>query len=152
MDSSYRIRAATVADQQEVNDALVASGVDAWAGFLGEERIVRANADRDHPANLVAEDERGVFGFVAWESATGEITRLYVHPRAQRRGAGRALLDQALAELRAAGCPTAWLNTEERNHGTRTFYRRLGWSEEGPPRVRMWQGVRLVEPLFVIRL
>jgi ribosomal protein S18 acetylase RimI-like enzyme len=134
-----------------IRDALVASGIDAWGGFLDEDLIARA-VGREQPADLVAEDEDGVFGFVAWDAGTGEITRLYVHPRAQGRGAGAALLDRALGELRAAGLRTAWLNTEERNHGARRFYERLGWVEEGRPRVRDWHGVRLVEPRYAKRL
>ena len=64
-------------------------------------------------------------------------------------GAGRALLDRALDELRAAGCTQAWLNTEARNERARRIYERLGWREEGEPRVRDWHGAELVEPRYV---
>ena len=93
-----------------------------------------------------------MFAFVAWDEATGEIERLFTHPRGQRRGAGRALLNRAVDALRAAGCTQAWLNTEVRNQGARRFYERQGWTEEGPPRVREWHGARLVEPRYVKRL
>ena len=42
----------------------------------------------------VAVADEGVVGFVAYDDA--EVTWLYVHPEAQRRGAGRALLRRAL--------------------------------------------------------
>lgn len=131
---------------------LLAAALDAWSSFLGAERIEAANRGRKHPADLVAEDENGVFAFVSWNEATGEIDRLYTHPRAQRHGAGRELLARALNALRAAGLSEAWLNTEERNRGARAFYEHQGWVEEGPPRVRHWHGARLVEPRYVKRL
>ena len=102
--------------------------------------------------DLVAVDDHGVFALVAWDAATGEIQRLYTHPRGQGRGAGRALLDRALDALRAAGSTEAWLNTEERNERARRFYEHHGWIEDGPARVREWHGARLVEPRYVKRL
>jgi len=148
----YEIRPATDDDIDAIADVLLAAGLDAWAEFLGAERITAANRDYRHPADLVAVDDEGVFAFVAWNETTGEIDRLYTHPRGQRRGAGRALLDRALDALRAAGCEEAWLNTEARNAGARQFYEALGWREDGPPRVRDWHGARLVEPRYVKRL
>lgn len=131
---------------------LLAAGLEAWESFLGPGRIEAANRGRRHPADLVAVDHEGVFAFVAWDAESGEITRLYTHPRAQGRGAGSRLLECALDALRAAGCSEAWLNTEERNVGARRFYERQGWIEEGPPRVRDWHGARLVEPRYAKRL
>jgi ribosomal protein S18 acetylase RimI-like enzyme len=128
------------------------AGLEAWGSFLGAERIEAANRDREHPADLVAEDDEGVFAFVAWDAESGEITRLYTHPRGQGRGAGAALLNRAVEALRAAGRREAWLNTEGRNVAARRFYERQGWVEEGPPRVRDWHGARLVEPRYVKRL
>ena len=90
-----------------------------------------------------------MFAFVAWDAATGEILRLFTHPRGQSRGAGAALLDRALGALREVGRTQAWLNTEERNEGARAFYERNGWRVEGPPRVRDRHGVRLCEPRYV---
>src|SRR5689334_16284622 len=146
------IRPATPADAGAISEVLLAAALDAWSSFLGAERIEAANRGRTHPAVLVAEDEHGVFAFVSWNEATGEIDRLYTHPRGQRRGAGRELLGRALDALRLAGLSEAWLNTEERNGAARTFYEHEGWVEDGPPRVRDWHGARLVEPRYVKRL
>lgn len=148
----FRIRCATSSDGEAISAVLVAAGLQAWGPFLGHDRIEAANRGRRHPADLVAVDDEGVFAFVAWDEETGEITRLYTHPRGQGRGAGRRLLDCALDALRAAGCREAWLNTEERNVAARRFYERQGWVERGPPRVRHWHGARLVEPRYVKRL
>lgn len=152
MSAPFRIRPAVASDAAAVSDALLSAGLAAWSEWLGEERIRAANTDRTHPANLVAEDDEGVFAFVAWDVGTGEITRLYTHPRGQRRGAAAALLQRAGEELRAAGVTEGWLHTEQRNSGAREFYESQGWSEEGAPLVREWHGTTLVEPRLVKRL
>ena len=152
MSGRFGIRRATPADADAVSAVLLEAGLDAWASFLGAERIDTANRGVEHPADLVAVDDEGVFAFVAWDAATGEITRLYTHPRGQRRGAARELLARAEDALRAAGRAEAWLNTEERNRGARRFYESQGWVEDGPPRIRDWHGARLVEPRYVKRL
>ena len=146
---SWTIRAATPADAEAVSAVLAAAGIAAWGAFLGRERIEQANRGRRHPADLVAVDDAGVLAFVAWDSDTGEILRLYTHPRAWGRGAGQALLERALDALRQAGCSQAWLNTEERNVDARRFYERRGWREEGPVRAREWHGALLREPRYV---
>jgi ribosomal protein S18 acetylase RimI-like enzyme len=150
--AGWRIRPARPGDAAAITAVLLAAGLEAWADFLGAERIEAANRGRQHQADLVAVDDGGVFAFVAWDATTGEIQRLSTHPRAKGRGAGRALLDRALDALRAAGHTEAWLNTEERNERARRFYERHGWRQEGPARVRDWQGARLVEPRYVKHL
>jgi ribosomal protein S18 acetylase RimI-like enzyme len=136
-------------DAPAISELLTASGVAAWGAFLGADRVKEATAGREHPADLVAVDDEGVLAFVAWDVVTGEIVRLYTHPRAWGRGAGRALLDRALDALRAAGLTQAWLNTEERNVRARDFYERHGWRQDGTARVRDWHGARLREPRYV---
>ena len=145
----FAIRAPSPAEVAAAADVLTEAGVEAWGDFLGEDRIRVATAGARHPVDLVAVDDGGVLGFVAWDERTGEILRLYTHPRAWGRGAGRALLDAALDALRTAGVRRAWLNTEGRNARARRFYERHGWREEGPPRVRDWHGAQLVEPRYV---
>ena len=149
VDGSWSIRPATAEDAQAIREVLTAAGVAAWSAFLGAERIRRATADAQHPADLVAVDDDGVFAFVAWDRVTGEILRLYTHPRGWGRGAGRALLDRALDALREAGLPQAWLNTEERNHRAIRFYEGHGWRLDGPARVRDWHGAVIREPRYV---
>jgi ribosomal protein S18 acetylase RimI-like enzyme len=144
-----QIRAATPDDAEAIGEILEAAGIAAWGEFLGRERIVLANMGYDHPAELVALDDDGVAGFVAWDEATGEVTRLYTHPRAWGRGLGTALLDRALEALRVAGHAQAWLYTEERNERGVRFYENRGWRVEGEPRRRDWHGARLFEPRYV---
>src|SRR5258706_16461731 len=99
----FRIRCATPSDDEAISAVLLAAALRAWGSFLGHDRIEAANHGRRYPADLVAVDDEGVFAFVAWDEETGEITRLYTHPRGQGRGAGRRLLGCALDALRAAG-------------------------------------------------
>jgi ribosomal protein S18 acetylase RimI-like enzyme len=148
-ERSWFIRPATPADADVISEILVAAGRVAWGPFLGEARVEGVNRGKLHPADLVAVDREGVLAFVAWNTATGEIERLYTHPRGWRRGAARALLERAVEALRAAGLEQAWLVTEERNEGARRFYESVGWRQAGPARVREWQGVRLCEPRYV---
>lgn len=121
----------------------------AWGGFVDAEQVEAAARARAQPADLVAADATGVVGFVAWDENTGEITRLYTHPRAWGRGVATELLDHALDALRAGGRSLAWLYTEERNERGRRFYEGRGWRIEGPPREREWQGARLREARYV---
>ena len=68
----------------------------------------------------VAEAEGEIIGFAAInENVLGHI---YVHPRAQGRGIGRALLDK-VKERRSDGF-TLW--THQPNEGARRFYEREG--------------------------
>jgi hypothetical protein len=69
-------------DAAAVADVLTAAGIAAWGAFLGAEHIETATRGAEQPADLVAVDAEGVLGFVAWDAATGEILRLYTHPRA----------------------------------------------------------------------
>lgn len=149
MTDGFWIRLAEPADADAIAGIVLRAGLAAWGSFLGADRIEEAIAGDRHPADAVAVDGRGVLAFVAWDERTGEITRLYTDPPAQGRGAGGALLEVALDALREAGHLQAWLHTEERNEEAVGFYLRHGWRIEGEPRVRDWNGARLVEPRLV---
>lgn len=149
MTQEWSLRPAVAEDAARVSEVLEEAGAAAWSDFLGEQRIRAATRGRRHPADVVAEDAEGVFGFVAWDPETGEILRLYTHPRRWGSGAARALLDAAVDALRAAGRTRAWLNTEARNERAIAFYERCGWRRDGDVRVRDWHGAELREPRFV---
>ena len=80
--ADWSLRPPAPEDAAAIADVLTAAGVAAWGGFLGAERIEAATRGADQPADLVAVDDDGLLGFVAWDAATGEILRLYTHPRA----------------------------------------------------------------------
>lgn len=85
---------------------------------------------RDNAIFLVAEDAGEIAGFACANHQTGLIWALFIDPAREGRGHGRALLDAALAGLKAAGHAQAWLET---GAGTRAerFYRRHGWRDRG---------------------
>ena len=60
-----------------------------------------------------------------------ELYALYVHPAWWSTGTGRALMDQVLAKVRAAGygCVTLWVL--EANARARRFYQRAGFIPDG---------------------
>lgn len=64
-------------------------------------------------------------------AGTGELYALYVHPDAWGSGAGRALMDAAVADLRDKGCTAVWLWVLEANNRARHFYTRYGFTETG---------------------
>lgn len=81
-------------------------------------------------AGFCAEEEGEVIGFSMAELETGWVFALFVHPKFEGRGAGRALLAAAVNSLRATGHRRAVLSTDP---GTRAFrfYDRAGWRYSG---------------------
>ncbi|MEY2685809.1 MAG: Protease synthase and sporulation negative regulatory protein 1 [Pseudomonadota bacterium] len=61
-----------------------------------------------------------------------ELVRLYVQPRAQGRGLGRALMAHAEARARKAGASGLWLTAWEHNTRALGFYDHLGYVDVGP--------------------
>ena len=99
----WTLRPAEPDDADAISDVMLEAGAKAWA-YLGEELIRTVNQGVHHPADVVAVDERGeVFAFVSWDTDTGEIVRLFTHPRGWGYGAGQALLEAACTALRSAG-------------------------------------------------
>lgn len=101
-----------------------------------DERVERFRAGLERPgvdaSVLVA--ERG--GEVVGEAVRvgSELRDLYVVPDAWGTGAGRALMDEVLAEIRAAGATEATLWVVEANARARRFYEREGWEPTGETR------------------
>ena len=68
----------------------------------------------------IAVERANVLGFLAIER--NYVDRLYVHPRAQRRGVGAALLARAIEV-----CPRGFsLHTHQKNAKARAFYEKWG--------------------------
>ncbi len=78
--------------------------------------------------------------------AVGQIHLLHVHPEAQGIGVGTLLLEDALAEMRAAGRSQAILWVLVANHRARRFYERHGWRSDGARRTE-----RHAIPVEVVR-
>jgi GNAT superfamily N-acetyltransferase len=129
-----------------------AAALDAWASFLGRERLAgnRQNdsqwAERIRKPGgrfLVTEDDAGIGAFAHWrllDERTGEIDLLYTHPRAQGTGLGRRLLERATWNLLCDGCREAVLWTEARNARALAMYRHNGWMPDGAVDARSYFG------------
>jgi GNAT superfamily N-acetyltransferase len=142
-----------------VFDAAVRAG---WT-YLGDvvDRPMFTPADRvrlvaDHaPPNvlLVATDQDGhVVGYVAAHPVDGELFLLFVHPAHGGRGIGRALLEAAHDQLRAAGCREAFLYTHERNERALTVYTSAGYQPDGSTRESDFHGTPIRELRLVKQL
>ncbi|MDO5726469.1 MAG: GNAT family N-acetyltransferase [Bowdeniella nasicola] len=59
-----------------------------------------------------------------------ELMAIYVHPAAQRRGAGQALLSKAKAAAKQLGCRRLVLWVLKNNSAGRTFFRHNGMRQE----------------------
>lgn len=78
----------------------------------------------------VAEELGSLTGFAGLDPQAASLWALFVDPRAERRGIGRALHDRMIREARSRGLDRLTLST---TGGTRAeeFYRRAGWSTAG---------------------
>jgi GNAT superfamily N-acetyltransferase len=81
----------------------------------------------------------------------GEVYAIYVDPPAQGRGLGRALLDAASAELRAAGFEPLVLWVLTANAQGRGFYQACGWRPDGETRPIDFDGTPVDELRYVLR-
>ena len=98
--------------------AAVQDGIVGYASF-GPERDV---LDMPWPYPLTpAGSEREV----------AELYALYVHPAWWSTGTGRALMDQVLAKVRAAGFASITLWVLEANARARRFYEKAGFAPDG---------------------
>ena len=81
---------------------------------------------------LVAEIDGAVVGTVmaGYDGHRGWINYLGVDPSCQRRGIGRALMDEAERLLRASGCPKINLQVRTANTAAIEFYRQIGFVQD----------------------
>jgi len=107
---------------------LVAVGEDgsAVAGYVsfGPERIV-------HLYTAGAQGSLPRFTEAGAAGEAGEVYAIYLDPGYWSTGAGRALMDAAVARLTAAGYARAVLWVLEGNARARRFYELAGWKPDG---------------------
>jgi len=87
---------------------------------------------RDPDLFWVAEDGGVVIGAViaGYDGVRGWLYHLAVVPARRGEGVAKALLNHAVAELRALGCPKVNLQVRGNNAGVVAFYGGLGWVED----------------------
>lgn len=81
---------------------------------------------------LVACDTGGIVATVmaGYDGHRGWINYLAVDPKHRRRGIGRAMMDEAEKELRAAGCPKINLQVRRTNTQVMAFYEKIGFQQD----------------------
>lgn len=123
MDEACRIRAASTADLGAVAAIEEAAFPDPWS--------VAAFRAHLHHLFLVAELDRRVIGYlVAWTAPPeAEILNVAVDRGVRRRGAGRALLGEALHQLGSSGVSTVFLEVRPSNAAARALYQSAGFRE-----------------------
>jgi ribosomal protein S18 acetylase RimI-like enzyme len=145
--SAVDIRRATPEDAAAVAVVQVRGHRFAYAGLLPQPAsdelwiaqrtlVWRGELAADHPRHtFIAERDGDAVGFVTCgpsdDGASGEVFAIYLEPAVVGSGVGRALMDHALASLRARGCADALLWVLEENARARAFYERGGWSLDG---------------------
>lgn len=125
-------------------------------------RILRWREWLDTAPPWVAESDEGeVIGFAGWGAsrdedaepgATGELMTIYVLAQHWGSGAGRRLMEAALASLRREGYREATLWVLEGNGRARRFYEAGGWIADGAAKHDQREGFTLHEIRYRIRL
>ncbi|HKY54362.1 MAG TPA: GNAT family N-acetyltransferase [Anaerolineales bacterium] len=127
--SGIRIRKMTEADLPEVEKTDAASFTPLWQNPLDTLR----RAFSQTLFATVAEDEKGIVGY---QLTTGgrthaHLARLAVHPSAQGRGAGRALLVELFGRLTQMGVTRLTVNTQSDNDASLGLYQKMGFVRTG---------------------
>lgn len=105
--------------------------VDAFAARLAEPQRRFVLACRGDGLLGFAEVLAAALPAPAGDVRGAELVRLYVQPRAQRSGLGRALLARAEQLATAAALPWLWLTAWEGNARALAFYARMGYADIG---------------------
>lgn len=88
-----------------------------------------------HGCVLLAEEDHMVLGCVAMRQATPDICemkRLYVRPAARGKQLGRKLVEQLIADARAAGYREMRLDVQEKSLSARKLYADFGFAPAEP--------------------
>ena len=147
-----RIRVAVPADARPIAEIHVRSWQAAYRGQLTDDYLDGLSVDdrlEQHRHSLeqplaewrtwVAEDGGDAAGFAVTGPSqdadagdrTGEVYAIYLVPDRVGTGAGRALLEHAVGDLRERGFEAATLWVLETNERARRFYERAGWVHDG---------------------
>ena len=95
--------------------------------------VVEGTLAREGARTWVVEVRGAIAAFCMADAWQGTVFALFVHPSAEGRGYGRALLREAEAWLFGAGWETLWLQTgADPSFRAHRLYRAAGWSLVGP--------------------
>jgi ribosomal protein S18 acetylase RimI-like enzyme len=146
MAESVHCRRAVPEDGRAIATAHVLAWQHAYAGLIPDDYLSSLSIDESHerrkarlalidPNLFVGELDGEVVGFCAIGPSVdpaagphvGKIEGINFHPRAWRRGVGRALLSLCADMLREHGYTEATLWVLEGNERARHFYAACGW-------------------------
>jgi GNAT superfamily N-acetyltransferase len=161
-DRSLSVRAAVPGDANSIAVVHAAAARDAYRDLMPREYLTRWDveslrevwnlipADTDWPrrGTFVAEDNGQIVGFVRIGPAShddasedvGAVKALYVLSEMWGMGAGRVLMQQAVATLREAHFNEATLWVLGANARARRFYEAAGWFVDGTERTDELRG------------
>jgi RimJ/RimL family protein N-acetyltransferase len=120
----------------------------------------RAGFDEMHWSDLLAQKHRWTWVAVDGESDrvvglvsvrpgderdAGHVGYLFNDPSDWGRGAGRALLEAAIDEIRSRGLARATLRVPVHNERARRLYERNGFADTGGRRINKWLGFEMAE-------
>jgi GNAT superfamily N-acetyltransferase len=156
-----RVRDAVPDDAEAIARVQVRSAQDGFAGIFTAEALAsldpgpRVALWRER-LPLVAEEEGEIVGFAhvgpSDEEPVGEVYRLFVLPERWGTGVGRALMERALEQLRAAGFAEATLWVHQDNPRARRFYEAGGWRLDGAEKELEQFDIRVTEVRYRISL
>ena len=156
-----QVRPARVDDAAAIADAHTRAWQAAYEHVFGAENLATIDSERRRSwwerrvregleTVLVAETEGRVVAFASLgadrdDAARGELYAIYALPEAWGSGAGRALLEASVEELREGGYREAILWVLDDNPRARRFYEREGWSPDGGAKTDAFFGIRVTE-------
>ena len=157
------VRRAIVDDAPQIGRVHIASWRVTYAS-LGEEFLASLDVDErvalwtrvlteGESQTFVAVADNAIVAFVnvrpsrdeGAAPSTGEVVAIYAAPEAWGTGAGRALMDAAVAELAAHGFTDAILWVLDTNARARRFYELAGWVPDGAEKDEVWRGAPIHE-------
>ncbi len=157
------VRRATLADAPAIGRVHIASWRVTYAS-LGEEFLASLDVDErialwtrvlgeGESETFVAVHDDTVVAFVNLRASRdegaapsiGEVVAIYAAPAAWGTGAGRALMDAAVAELRTLGFTDAILWVLDTNARARRFYELAGWIPDGAEKDEVWRSAPIHE-------
>jgi ribosomal-protein-alanine N-acetyltransferase len=126
--SRYRIRDTRPADVAALRRLEIASFSDPWTEAMLEEALVARGA-----VAMVADAGDAIVGSVMARQVAdeGEILSIAITPAERRQGLARALLEAAIARLRASGARTVWLEVRASNQAAQALYVANGFVAAG---------------------
>jgi GNAT superfamily N-acetyltransferase len=134
--SSPSIRPATPEDAAAVSEIWREGWRDGHLGLVPDALVAvrtdesfRTRATARVADTTVAEVDDAVAGFVM--VVGDEVEQVYVSSHHRGRGVADALLAEAERQVRENGHAVAWLAVVAGNGRARSFYERMGWSDEG---------------------